>query len=75
MSASKRTIDAVEGVAINDEPTDSRRARMVLCTDVSSFYPSIIISRNLCPSRLLLDEVEVELSEVAIVPDELRART
>ena len=45
----------------------------VVCTDFSSLYPSIIISRNLCPSRLLLDEVEAELSEVAIVPEELRA--
>lgn len=35
----------------------------VVTTDYNSLYPSILISRNLCPSKLLLDEVKSELSD------------
>eukprot|EP00966_Prymnesium_polylepis_P291499 6732751-Prymnesium_polylepis.1 len=52
--------EKVKGATVLDIKPGYYREPVVTC-DYSSLYPSIIISRNLCPSKLLLDRVEPEL--------------
>ena len=52
--------EKVKGATVLDIQPGWYRDPVVTC-DYSSLYPSIVISRNLCPSMLLLDAVEREL--------------
>ena len=49
-----------KGATVLDIQPGWYRVPVVTC-DYSSLYPSIIISRNLCPSKLILDVVESKL--------------
>ena len=62
--------EKVKGASVLEVETGWYRDPVVTC-DYSSLYPRIIISRNLCPSTILLDEVESTPSER--VPPDVRA--
>ena len=62
--------EKVKGATVLDIRPGWYRDPVVAC-DYSSLYPSIMISRNLCPSKLLLDVVEPTLPAGA--PPELAA--
>ena len=51
----------VKGAAVLPVAQGWYQDAVVTC-DFSSLYPSLLISHNLCPSTLLLDEVQPELS-------------
>ena len=52
--------ETVKGATVLDIKPGWYRDPVVTC-DYSSLYPSIVISRNLCPSKLLLDAVQPTL--------------
>ena len=52
--------EKVKGATVLDIQPGWYRDPVVTC-DYSSLYPSIVISRNLCPSKLLLGDVEPTL--------------
>ena len=52
--------EKVKGATVLDIQPGWYRDPVVTC-DYSSLYPSIVISRNLCPSKLLLDAVKPTL--------------
>ena len=52
--------EKVKGATVLDIQPGFYREPVVTC-DYSSLYPSIVISRNLCPSKLLLDAVQPTL--------------
>ena len=52
--------EKVKGATVLDIKPVWYRDPVVTC-DYSSLYPSIVISRNLCPSKLLLDAVQPTL--------------
>ena len=52
--------EKVKGATVLDIKPGWYRDPVVTC-DYSSLYPSIVISRNLCPSKLLLDAVQPTL--------------
>ncbi len=62
--------EKVKGASVLDVVTGWYREPVVTC-DFSSLYPSIIISRNLCPSTILLDEFAPTPSNR--VPPDVRA--
>jgi DNA polymerase elongation subunit (family B) len=62
--------EKVKGASVLDVRAGWYRDPVVTC-DYSSLYPSLLMSHNLCPSRVLLGEVEPELSP--LVPAAVRA--
>ena len=60
----------VKGASVLDVKAGWYRDPVVTC-DYSSLYPSLLISHNLCPSRVLLREVKSDLSPS--VPAAVRA--
>jgi hypothetical protein len=54
--------EKVKGATVLETVPGWYRDPVVTC-DYTSLYPSIIVSRNLCPSKLLIDETAKKLSE------------